>query len=96
MKKKFNSVSLLAYVVVMAFMPNVVLAAGGGLAKVDTLFQSVQTALYAVGVVVLTIAIMWAAFKVMFQGQTLREVAPTLLGGIIFGAASGIAGLLIN
>lgn len=39
---------------------------------------------------------MWAAFKVMFQGQTLREVAPVLLGGIIFGAASGIAGLLIN
>lgn len=80
---------------IIVIMPSLALAAGG-LQKVDTLFQSVQTALYAVGAVVLTIAIMWAAFKVMYQGQTLREVAPTLLGGIIFGAASGIAGLLIN
>lgn len=96
MKKKLKPVALLTCMAAMVFMPNIVLAAGGGLAKVDTLFQSVQTALYAVGAVVLTIAIMWAAFKVMYQGQTLREVAPTLLGGIIFGAASGIAGLLIN
>lgn len=81
---------------ILCLTPSLALAAGGGLQKVDTLFQSVQTALYAVGAVVLTIAIMWAAFKVMYQGQTLREVAPTLLGGIIFGAASGIAGLLIN
>lgn len=81
---------------IIVIMPSLALAAGGGLQKVDTLFQSVQTALYAVGAVVLTIAIMWAAFKVMYQGQTLREVAPTLLGGIIFGAASGISGLLIN
>lgn len=83
-------------VAILCLTPSLTLAAGGGLQKVDTLFQSVQTALYAVGAVVLTIAIMWAAFKVMFQGQTLREVAPVLLGGIIFGAASGIAGLLIN
>ncbi|WP_288644406.1 TrbC/VirB2 family protein [uncultured Helicobacter sp.] len=83
-------------VLLSAFLsPNIAFAAGG-LSKVDSLMSSISSALYAVGVVVLTIAIMWAGFKIMFQGQTLREVAPPLLGGILIGAASGIAGLLIN
>ena len=86
--------------VFQAFMASLLLPsfafAAGGLDKVNTLMQNISTALYGVGVVVLTIAIMWAAFKVMYQNQKLREVAPPLLGGIIFGAASGIAGLLIN
>ena len=75
-------------------LPNLMF--GDGLDKVDSLLESISTALYAVGVVVLTIAIMWAGFKIMFQGQTLREVAPPLLGGILVGAASGIAALLIT
>lgn len=69
--------------------------AAGGIQKVNTLMQSVQTALYAVSAIVVTIAIMWAGFKIAFQGNTLREAAPPLLGGIIIGAASGIAGLLV-
>ncbi len=76
-------------------LPNLMFGAGG-LDKVNSLMTTVSNALYAVGVVVLTIAIMWAGFKIMFQGQTLREVAPPLLGGILIGAASGIAGLLIS
>lgn len=76
-------------------LPNFVFGAGG-LDKVNSLMSSISNALYVVGVVVLTIAIMWAGFKIMFQGQTLREVAPPLLGGILVGAASGIAGLLIS
>ena len=76
-------------------LPNLMFGAGG-LDKVNSLMTTVSNALYAVGVVVLTIAIMWAGFKIMFQGQTLREVAPPLLGEILIGAASGIAGLLIS
>lgn len=72
-----------------------VVFAAGGIQKVNTLMQSVQTALYAVSAIVVTIAIMWAGFKIAFQGNTLREAAPPLLGGIIIGAASGIAGLLV-
>ncbi|HEF3545858.1 TPA: TrbC/VirB2 family protein, partial [Campylobacter upsaliensis] len=48
-----------------------------------------------IGAVVLTIAFMWAGFKIMFQGQTLREVAPVFIGGVLVGAASAIAGYII-
>ena len=87
--------SVLIVLLSVFLLPNLALAAGG-LAKVDTLMNSISSALFAVGVVVLTISIMWAAFKIMFQNQVLREVAPTLIGGVLFGSASAIAGLLIN
>lgn len=93
MKKSYKSVFIAILVTLM--LPNLTFGAGG-LDKVNTLMSSISSALYAVGVVVLTIAIMWAGFKIMYQGQTLREVAPPLLGGILVGAASGIAGLLIS
>ncbi|ENY9646193.1 TrbC/VirB2 family protein, partial [Campylobacter coli] len=55
-----------------------------------------STALYALGAVLLTIAFMWGGSKIMFQGQTLREVAPIFIGGVIFGSASAIAGYIIT
>ncbi|WP_395149038.1 TrbC/VirB2 family protein [uncultured Helicobacter sp.] len=82
-------------VLLSALLPNTAFAAGG-LAKVDSLMNNISNALVAVGVIVFTIAVMWAAFKIMFQNQVLREVAPVLIGGILFGSASAIAGFLIN
>ncbi|EJB0525345.1 conjugal transfer protein TraC, partial [Campylobacter jejuni] len=50
----------------------------------------------ALGGVLLTIALMWCASRIMYQGQTLREVAPVFIGGVIFGSASAIAGYIIT
>ncbi|WP_270985567.1 TrbC/VirB2 family protein [Campylobacter helveticus] len=68
----------------------------GGIDKVNTFLENLSTALYGIGAVVLTIAFMWAGFKIMFQGQTLREVAPVFIGGVLVGAASAIAGYIIS
>lgn len=64
--------------------------------NVQSKFTAIRDALNTCGVVVLTIAIMWAGYKIMFQGQTLREVAPPLLGAILFAGATGLANLLID
>ena len=76
-------------------LANVALAAGG-IDKVNTFMENLSTALYGIGAVVLTIAFMWASFKIMFQGQTLREVAPVFIGGVIVGSASAIAAYIIS
>ncbi|WP_353477123.1 TrbC/VirB2 family protein [Campylobacter jejuni] len=68
----------------------------GGIDKVNTFMQNLSIALYALGGVLLTIALMWGASKIMYQGQTLREVAPVFIGGVIFGSASAIAGYIIT
>ena len=75
MKKK--NLSFLVYLTPF-ILANVALVAGG-IDKVNTFAQNLSIALYGIGAAVLTIAFMWAGFKIMFQGQTLREVAPVLL-----------------
>lgn len=91
MKKKF---SFFAYMVPM-LIANMAFAAGG-LDKVNTFVENITTALFGVGVAVLTIAIMWSGYKVMFQGQTLQSVAPTLIGGILVGSAATLASYLLG
>ncbi|MCR2108656.1 TrbC/VirB2 family protein [Campylobacter upsaliensis] len=68
----------------------------GGIDKVNSFLENLSIALYGIGAVVLTIAFMWTGFKIMFQGQTLREVAPVFIGGVFVGAASAIAGYIIT
>ena len=94
MKKK--NLSFLVYLTPFILANMALAAAGGGIDKVNDFMQNLSTALYGIGAVVLTIAFMWAGFKVMFQGQTLREVAPVFIGGVIVGSASAIAAYIIS
>lgn len=87
MKIKLLSLILLSPIFVFA---------AGGIDKVNTFMQNISIALYALGGVLLTIALMWCASRIMYQGQTLREVAPVFIGGVIFGSASAIAGYIIT
>lgn len=83
-------------IVVFGLMNPLFLFGAGGIDKVNSFLENLSTALYGIGAVVLTIAFMWAGFKIMFQGQTLREVAPVFIGGVLVGAASAIAGYIIS
>ena len=94
MKKK--NLSFLVYLTPFILANMALAAVGGGIDKVNDFMQNLSTALYGIGAVVLTIAFMWAGFKVMFQGQTLREVAPVFIGGVIVGSASAIAAYIIS
>ncbi|WP_392561093.1 TrbC/VirB2 family protein [Orbus sturtevantii] len=67
-----------------------------GLDRVNTLMDNVQGVLTGVSLVSVTVAVLWAGYKILFGGQTFREVAPILIGGIAIGAASEIAGLFIS
>ncbi|NDJ28077.1 conjugal transfer protein TraC [Campylobacter sp. MIT 12-8780] len=91
--KKFFKILFLVGSIML--LPSLSFAAGG-IDKVNTFLQNISTALYAIGAIVLTIAFMWAGFKIMFQGQTLQQVAPTFIGGVIVGCASAIAGYIIS
>lgn len=61
--------------------------------KATTLLTQFKVWLAGISVITITIAIMVAGYKIIFQGQTFREVTPILVGGILIGGASGIASL---
>lgn len=48
-----------------------------------------------VGVVLATIAFVYAGFKMLFLRASLEQVAGPLIGGVVIGAAAWIANLLV-
>lgn len=68
------------------------LAGAGGLGKITTTFTELQTVMLALGVIVMTIAIMWAGYKMMFQHARWGDIAYIVIGGILVGGAVAFAG----
>lgn len=66
------------------------------LQKVNDIMDNVATALTAASVITATVAILWAGYKVLFGGQTFREAAPILIGGLLIGGAAQIASMLVG
>lgn len=71
-------------------------AGGGGLDGVKTTLDKIIEVLNMCAVAAITIAIIVSGYKVAFGGSTLREVAPIMIGGVLIGSASYIAGVLLG
>jgi type IV secretion system protein VirB2 len=71
-------------------------ATAQGFQKVNTTVSNVSAILVTIAVAVVTIAIMWAGFKMIFQGARLAEVANVLMGGTLVGGASAFAAFIVN
>ena len=69
-------------------------AEAGGLQKVNTTMETIQTMLIGIAVVTLTIAIIWAGFKMIFGHARWSDISNIVIGGILIGGAAAIAGWL--
>jgi type IV secretion system protein VirB2 len=78
----------------MAVLPQLVTAQGFD--KINTTVTNVQAILVTISIAVVTIAIIWAGFKMIFQGARLADVANVLLGGTIIGGAAAFAGYIVT
>jgi type IV secretion system protein VirB2 len=67
-----------------------------GFDKVNTTVTNVQTILVTISVAVVTIAIIWAGFKMIFQGARLADVANVLIGGTLVGGAAAFASYIVS
>ena len=52
--------------------------------------------LVTISVAVVTIAIIWAGFKMIFQGARLSDVANVLIGGTLIGGAAAFASYIVT
>lgn len=64
--------------------------------KVKTVMDTIQKSLSTIAVSVFTVCIMWAGYKMAFQGARWSDIAHIVIGGLIFAAASGIASMLVG
>jgi type IV secretion system protein VirB2 len=67
-----------------------------GFDKINTTVSNVNAILVTVSVAVVTIAIIWAGFKMIFQGARLADVANVLIGGTLVGGAAAFASYIVT
>lgn len=65
------------------------------ISRLTSTLTSVQTGLQGIAAIVVTIAIMWAGFKMLFQHAKWAEVAHIMWGGVLIGGATGLASWLV-
>lgn len=81
-------------VTTLALLPR--LAAAQGFDKINTTVTNVQAILVTISIAVVTIAIIWAGFKMIFQGARLADVANVLIGGTLIGGAAAFASYIVT
>ena len=67
-----------------------------GFAKINTTVSNVNAILVTISIAVVTIAIIWAGFKMIFQGARLADVANILIGGTLVGGAAAFASFIVS
>jgi type IV secretion system protein VirB2 len=81
-------------VALLASAPQVALSQGFD--KINTTVTNVNAILITISVAVVTIAIIWAGFKMIFQGARLADVANVLIGGTLVGGAAAFATYIVS
>ena len=71
-------------------------ASAQGFDKINTTVTNVQAILVTISIAVVTIAIIWAGFKMIFQGARLADVANVLIGGTLIGGAAAFASYIVT
>jgi type IV secretion system protein VirB2 len=72
------------------------LAKAQGFDKINTTVTNVSAILVTISIAVVTIAIIWAGFKMIFQGARLADVANVLIGGTLIGGAAAFATYIVS
>ena len=70
--------------------------AAAGTQSVNNLFQTILGVLQGVSLVVVTLAILSAGYKMFFTAGTIQHVAGPFLGAIVVAAAPWLAELLVG
>jgi type IV secretion system protein VirB2 len=63
--------------------------------KISGFFKNIVDLLNLASVAVVTIAVIFAGYQIAFANKRISDVAPILFGGLIIGAATQIAKMLV-
>ena len=80
--------------IIATLLPRLALA--DGFDKINTTVTNVNAILVTISIAVVTIAIIWAGFKMIFQGARLADVANVLIGGTLVGGAAAFASYIVS
>jgi type IV secretion system protein VirB2 len=101
-KSQVSSLLMAIVFVAVLAVPNMLLAAAAGGtsfegadARICGFFDDIRGLLNLASVAVVTIAVIFCGYQIAFANKRISDVAPILVGGVLIGAASQIAGMLL-
>jgi type IV secretion system protein VirB2 len=71
-------------------------AQSGGLDKVNQGLSWVQTAMLGASATIITIAIVWAGWQMLYEGKRFHDVARVFFAAILIGAAPGLGAMFVS
>ena len=90
LKALFNAAVLMSVAIISA--P----AMADGFNKANSLLQKIATGLTGLAIVTITIAATIVGYRVLFDGQALRDSKNVMIGGIIIASVAEIASMLMS
>ena len=96
-RRRMSSFLMAALFVAVLSVPNVLFARTfeGADVRVCGFFDDIRGLLNMASVAIVTIAVIIAGYQIAFAHKRISDVAPILIGGLLIGAASQIAGMLL-
>lgn len=96
-KRQMSSLLMAVVFVAVLAVPNMLFAQTfeGADQRVCGFFDDVRGLLNMASVAIVTIAVIIAGYQIAFAHKRISDVAPILIGGLLIGAASQIAGMLL-
>ncbi|WP_045394976.1 TrbC/VirB2 family protein [Vibrio rotiferianus] len=88
-------IALLTVAVCSLIAPDVAYAAGG-LSKVNDFMENIADILRGASIITVTVAIMWAGYKLLFTTANIMEIGKIVIAGLFIGGAAEIARYLIS
>ena len=93
---KHPLISRVSRSIALSFLLAHALTHAQGFEKLNTTVTNINAILVTVSIAVVTIAIIWAGFKMIFQSARLSDVANILIGGSLIGGAAAMATFIVN
>ena len=96
-RRNVSSFLMAALFVAVLSVPNVLFAQTfeGADVRICGFFDDIRGLLNMASVAIVTIAVIIAGYQIAFAHKRISDVAPILVGGLLIGAASQIAGMLL-
>ncbi|MDI3360315.1 TrbC/VirB2 family protein [Lelliottia sp. V89_10] len=65
-----------------------------GFSVAENLLTQLESGLEGLAIITITIAVLWVGYKVLWNGQNLKDCSNIMIGGILIASASEIGSLL--
>ncbi|HFF9832988.1 TrbC/VirB2 family protein [Serratia marcescens] len=95
-KASMRSISTRLMAPAMTVLASSPALAADGFQRANTIMEKISLGLHGLAAITITVAVVWVGYKTLWVGDSLRQCAYIIIGGILIGGGSEIGALLMG